>query len=401
MMRISLLLAVLVAPLGCQPSSATAQLELVDAFPAQDKFRRPLYLDYHLSDPAHFYVVEQFGTVYRIPRDAEARTRHVFLDWTHKTLHPDNGGHNEEGLLGFAFDPDYARNRFVYIYASQRVARGRQRSVISRLTVQDGEHGPRAMRDSELEILVQAQPFPNHNGGTIIFGSDGMLYVALGDGGAADDPFKSGQDLKTLLGKVLRIDVRGATAEKPYAVPDDNPFAGRGEGVRGEIWAYGLRNPWRISFDRTTGEMWCGDVGQNLWEEVDRIVKGGNYGWNLREAHREFPPKKMTDAARAADQAAAGAKFIEPVAYYPRPDGYSITGGYVYRGQRHQNLQGWFVYADFVTGHVWACREDREHGKHTSRTIAEAGAKQVASFAELPDGELLLLCFDGRLYELR
>ncbi len=393
----------LAAPLACQAEGAevAAELKLVDAFPGQQAFRRPIYLDHHTGDPDHYYVVEQFGHVYRVPRDASAKSRQVFLDWTHKTLHPENGGHNEEGLLGFAFDPDFAKNRFVYIYYSHREARRKQRSVIARLKVIDGEAGPQAPRDSEFEVMTVAQPFANHNGGTILFGPDGMLYVALGDGGAADDPFKNGQDLKALLGKVLRIDVRGATAEKPYAVPVDNPFVDQGEGVRGEIWAYGLRNPWRISFDRATGDLWCGDVGQNLWEEVDRIVKGGNYGWNIREAHMEFPPQKKMDAqARAQDQAAAKQKFIEPVAYYPRPDGYSITGGYVYRGKRHPGLLGWFVYADFVTGHVWAVKEDREGGKHVTKRIAEAKAKQVASFAELPDGELLLLCYDGRMYGL-
>src|SRR5688572_22038418 len=240
----ALLALVPAASAACQTAAGAAapppaELRLHDAFPGQKPFRRPLYLDHTVDDAAHYYVVEQFGTVYRVPRDGSASTRQVFVDWTHKTLHPENGGHNEEGLLGFAFDPDYARNRFVYIYYSHRPERRKQRSVIARLTVSDGGEGPRAARDSEFEVLAVPQPFANHNGGTILFGPDGMLYVALGDGGAADDPFKNGQNLKTLLGKVLRLDVHAASAEQPYAVPADNPFAAEGEGVRGEIWAYG------------------------------------------------------------------------------------------------------------------------------------------------------------------
>lgn len=381
---------------AASPAAAVVKLlELVDAFPGQKAFRRPLYLDRVAADADHDYVVEQFGSVFRVPRDGSKGDRHLFLDWTHKTLHPANGGHNEEGLLGFAFDPAFADNHFVYIYYSHRPERGKQRSVVARLTVRDGETGPAADRDTELELLVVPQPFANHNGGTILFGPDGMLYVALGDGGAANDPFGHGQNLKTLLGTILRIDVRGATAEQPYAIPADNPFAGRGEEVRGEIWAYGLRNPWRISFDRQTGDLWCGDVGQDTWEEVDRIVKGGNYGWNHREAHVAFTKRRVPKDEQPL------ANAIEPIAYYPRPDGYSITGGYVYRGKRFPQLQGCFVYADFVTGHVWAVKEDRTGGKHEVQRIAEAGNKQVASFGELADGELVLLCYDGRIYGLK
>ncbi|HLU40088.1 MAG TPA: PQQ-dependent sugar dehydrogenase [Planctomycetota bacterium] len=389
---------VLAAPASCQGEREPGDnrlLELVDAFPGQKPFRRPVWLTWTDADADHFYVVEQFGTVYLVPRDGSTSTRRTFLDWTAKTLHPHNGGHNEEGLLGLAFDPDYERNRYVYIYYSHRPAPDKQRSVVSRLQAVDGIAGPVVADESELQLLVVPQPWGNHNGGTITFGPDGMLFVALGDGGAAGDPFDNAQNLSSLLGKVLRIDVRGATAEQPYRVPEDNPFVGR-EGARGEIWAYGLRNPWRIAFDRETGDLWCGDVGQDRFEEVDRLVKGGNYGWNLREAHQP-----CSRGRKENDGDAAHGDFIEPVAYYGRPDGYSVTGGFVYRGSRHEHLRGWYVFADFVTGHVWAVREDRAGGRHETRRIAEAGSKQVASFAELPDGELVLLCFDGRIYELR
>ena len=399
-MRASLASLLLLPTLAAQESPATPApeasppLTLKDAFPKQAKFDRPIFLAHTAQDGDHYYVVEQYGLVHRIPRDGNQAEREVFLDWTAKTFHPKNGGHNEEGLLGFAFDPAYETNRHVYIYYSHRHERGKRRSVVSRLTAVDGIAGPLVPAESELEILVVNQPFGNHNGGTIVFGHDNMLYVALGDGGAANDPFKAGQNFQTLLGKILRIDVRGATQAHPYGVPADNPFAGeREDGARGEIWAYGLRNPWRMAFDSKTGELWCGDVGQDTWEEVDRIVKGGNYGWNLREAHVAFKGAEVTAEVMKT--------LTEPVAYYPRREGISITGGYVYRGAAHEGLVGAYVYADFVSGHVWAVHEDRAGGKHRVERIAEAGGRQVASFAELPDGELLLLCYDGRIHGLQ
>jgi len=212
-----------------------------------------------------------------------------------------------------------------------------------------------------------------------------MLYVAFGDGGAANDPFLNSQSRANLLGKVLRIDVRAATAEKPYAIPADNPWP-QTDGVRPEIWCYGLRNPWRISFDRANGDLWCGDVGQNRLEEVDRLVKGGNYGWNAFEADEVFKLRKGKDVPEGA---------IAPVASYPHSEGLSITGGYVYRGKKIAGLDGWFVYGDFMTLRMWACKEDRQGGKH--QVVRLAGApQQVASFGEDPDGELLVAGFDGK-----
>ena len=284
----SLLLAALVAtPIAAQE---TAALKCVDAFPGQAKFERPLFVAYHATDADGAYVVTQPGNVFRIPRDGAKDTRHVFLDMT-KTVLTDNW---EEGLLGFDFDPDYANNGFVYVYWSEKVAmregevggrkvKSTRQSVISRFGTKAAD-GLRVVDPAtELRVMEIFQPFGNHNGGTICFGPDKMLYIGLGDGGAANDPFGAGQNKATLLGKVLRIDVSGATADKPYAIPADNPFVGE-EGARGEIWTWGMRNPWRISFDRKTGDLWCGDVGQNAIEEVNRLVKGGNYGWNFMEA---------------------------------------------------------------------------------------------------------------------
>ncbi|HEX5053068.1 MAG TPA: PQQ-dependent sugar dehydrogenase [Planctomycetota bacterium] len=369
------------------------------AFPAQAPFDRPLFVAFDATDPEHAYVVVQPGQVFVVPRDGTKADRSVFFDLGKKVFVNDNW---EEGLLGFAFDPDYGHNGFCYAYWTERTdvreeamgdgrkQKSNRQSVLARYAtrVQDGRRV--ADLDSELRVLQVFEPFGNHNGGTIVFGPDHMLYVALGDGGAANDPFDNAQSKHMLLGKVLRIDVRGATADKPYAVPADNPFVAE-PGARPEIWCYGMRNPWRISFDRDTGELWCGDVGQNRIEEVDRLVKGGNYGWNFMEASEVFKLR------RGAGQMPEG--LIAPIAEYDRTGGLSITGGYVYRGKRIAELQGFFVYGDFMACRMWACKEDRRAGKHTIVTLPRAPL-QPSSFAEEPDGELLMTGFNGKKGEI-
>jgi glucose/arabinose dehydrogenase len=369
-------------------------LAYVDAFPAQKGFDRPLFVAFHASDAANAYVVTQPGHVFIVARDGKQAERRVFLDMTARVF-LDNW---EEGLLGFAFDPAYADNGHVWTYWSEKIpvregamgngkmAKSNRQSVISRFTAKAGDGGNVVDLASELRVLEVFQPFGNHNGGTIEFGPDGMLYVALGDGGAGNDPYGNGQSKTTLLGKVLRIDVRGATKEKPYTIPADNPFVGAKD-ARGEIWCWGMRNPWRITFDRATGDLWCGDVGQGRLEEVDRLVKGGNYGWSSMEGTEVFkgPPKPLPPAP----------DVIAPIAEYPRSAGLSITGGYVYRGKAIPALVGWFVYGDFMFLNMWACKEDRAGGKHAVVTLARA-PQQVSSFAEEPDGELLFTGFDGK-----
>lgn len=364
------------------------------AFPAQAGFDRPLFVAFAPDDAASAYVVTQPGTVFRIPRDGSKADRQAFLDLSAKVF----TDHMEEGLLGFAFDPDYPKTRHVFVcysekipvrsetMANSKVAKSNRQSVVSRFTVKTSDSGPVVDPASELRILEVFQPFGNHNGGTIVFGPDQMLYLGLGDGGAANDPFDNGQSKANLLGKVLRLDVRAASAEQPYRVPADNPFVGEA-GARGEIWCYGLRNPWRIAFDRATGDLWCGDVGQNQFEEVDRLVKGGNYGWNVLEAHELFSLRR--------EKVPAPKDAVPPVAWYPHSVGLSVTGGHVYRGTRIPELQGYYVYADFHTLRAFAVREDREGGKHRVVTL-ERVPNQPSSFAEEPDGELLVTCFFGR-----
>ncbi|MGE3175383.1 MAG: sorbosone dehydrogenase family protein [Planctomycetota bacterium] len=366
-------------------------------YPDQARFDRPLLVAFTDRAPDTAYVVSQAGVVFAVPRDDDATERAVFLDLRPRVF---QGEHWEEGLLGFAFDPDYAQSGHVWACFTEKMAqqvvefggdrRGktRRRSVIARYDTAVGEGGARvADPDRELRVLVVPQPFPNHNGGTVVFGPDGMLYVALGDGGGQFDVWNNAQDLSVPYGKVLRLDVRGATAAAPYRVPADNPFVGR-DGALGEIWCYGLRNPWRIAFDRATGDLWSGDVGQDDREEVDRLVKGGNYGWNWMEGTEVF----RTRGERPDD-------LIAPVADYGRGDGISVTGGHVYRGALLPGLQGCYVYADFATFRIWAVREDRTGGAHEVREIGRAPS-QVSSFAEEPSGELLITCFDGSVYRL-
>jgi glucose/arabinose dehydrogenase len=388
-----LFVAALCAQDAAQPSFS---VEPVRAFASQDKFDKPLFVAYHAQHAGRAFVVEQTGKVWSIAQNDKEAAREVFLDLSTRVL-TENW---EEGLLGFQFDPDYARNGRVWCCFSEkteptqgevrpgRKSKSTRRSVVARYETKTDDKGVRSVdAASELVVMTVFQPFPNHNGGTILFGPDGMLYVALGDGGAARDPFKLGQDKTSLLGKVLRIDVRNATAEKPYEIPADNPFVGEAES-RGEIWCYGLRNPWRIAFDRETGELWCGDVGQDRIEEVDLLVKGGNYGWNVMEGTEQF-----------RKDAEVPANSIAPVAEYPHKDGVSITGGHVYRGKALPEIQGAFIYGDFATFRIWAVTPGKGDAKPVVREIGRAPA-QLSSFAEEPDGELLITCFDGKVYRL-
>jgi len=220
----------------------------------------------------------------------------------------------------------------------------------------------------------------------VLFGPDGMLYLSIGDGGAANDPHNHGQNPSTLLGTVIRIDVDRAKDDKPYAVPADNPFVGDAKAAP-EVWAFGLRNVWRMSFDRATGKLYGGDVGQNAWEEIDIIQRGGNYGWNVREGRHAFAP---------ARPGAFSTDFIEPIAEYGHGDGVSVTGGFVYRGARFPALVGVYLYADYAFGTIWGLRcGDSGCGDPVVVWKRGAAAQMWSSFGELHDGELVLCAFDG------
>jgi quinoprotein glucose dehydrogenase len=237
------------------------------------------------------------------------------------------------------------------------------------------------------------QPFWNHNGGTLAFGPDGMLYITLGDGGKANDPLKAGQDKSTVLGKVLRIDVDHKDEGKNYAIPKDNPFVGE-KNARGEIWAYGFRNPWRHSFDRETGALWLADVGQDKWEEIDIVVKGGNYGWNTREGLHNFAGK--------TDKTPEG--MIDPIWEYNHIIGKSITGGVVYRGKQVPQLVGKYLYGDYVGKQIWALDYDAEAKKVVANYRIDGGEHpplDIVSFGEDQSGEVYLLVSLGQIFKFK
>ncbi len=351
-----------------RPALPAAAVTLERAF-GDLSFTQPIALLQQPGDSSWWYVVEQRGRVLRFSSDGGEPE--VVLDLEERV---DDSG-MEMGLLGMAFHPDFATNGQVFLSFTDRVD-GQIRSVIARFRSTDG--GATIAATSEEFVLGVDQPYANHNGGHIAFGPDGMLYIGFGDGGSGGDPHGHGQNLQSRLGKLLRIDVDGGS---PFAVPADNPYAqGGGDPT---IWASGLRNPWRFSFDRATSALWLGDVGQNAWEEVDRIERGGNYGWNTREGMHCFEPARDCETA----------ELIDPVAEYGRDQGQSITGGYVYRGEAIPLLEGVYLYADFVSGRMWGLFAD-DDGTFEPRALLDTGLS-VSSFAEGNDGELFLLDWGG------
>jgi glucose/arabinose dehydrogenase len=346
----------------------------------QMTFRRPVQVVFEPGDDRRMYVLEQAGRVLVIdPEDRDAKEPKVFLDIKPQV----NSRGNEEGLLSLAFHPDFARNGRFLTYYTAIDAERRRSNVLSEWKVDTDTGLPR--EGSERRLVTVADPYSNHNGGTVLFGRDGMLYLSCGDGGAANDPVQAGQDLGTMLAKVLRIDVDRTEGERPYGIPKDNPFVGTA-GALPEIWAYGLRNVWRMSFDRKTGDLWGGDVGQNAYEEVDIIVKGGNYGWNPREGLHAFPDGRP---------GAFGSEYIDPVVEYPHSEGVSITGGYVWRSAKAPEHDGVYLYADLVSCRIWGIRARDGKLVQGPDVLMTTRNQLPTSFGESADGTLYLTTFEG------
>ncbi len=324
------------------------------------------------------FVTEQRGIIYAFSANNTQQVD-IFLDITNRV----NRGGNEEGLLGLAFDRDYEENGYFYVYYS---AENPRRSVISRFNVNQ-EDGDVADPESEIIIMEVEQPYSNHNGGQLAFGPDGYLYIGLGDGGSAGDPEGNGQKLGTLLGSIVRIDVSGLSGPGDYEIPADNPFVDTA-GARAEIWAFGLRNPWRFSFDSETGLLWAGDVGQGLWEEIDIIAKGANYGWNTMEGLHCYSP------ASDCDQSG----LTLPIAEYDHSQGCSVTGGYVYQGDQIASLQGYYVYGDYCSGNIWALNYDGN--TVTENMLLVDSDLSITSFGEDLAGNLYILDRQGGIYTL-
>lgn len=339
------------------------------------KLTRPVQVVARPDSPNLVYAVEQAGRVVELDLSNAEHEGKLVLDLTG----PVHDKYNEQGLLSLAFHPQFAQKRQVFVwYTARKSGKDPSREVLARLTMAlDGTIDP-----ATHEVLLTVEdPEWNHNGGTVLFGPDGMLYVSSGDGGSGNDPWGNGQNTETLLGCIMRIDVDRAADGKPYSVPSDNPFVGK-QGVRPEIYAYGLRNVWRMSFDRKTGELYAGDVGQNAWEEIDIIVKGGNYGWRPREGFH--PTSGVPDASEASD------RFIEPLVEYPRKDGISVTGGFVYRGSEYPTLAGVYLYADYAFGTFWGLRAEGGVLKAQPKVVITKRGFCPASFGEANDGTLFV-----------
>ncbi len=350
-----------------------------------------------------FAIVGQDGRVLIVRKGTDGSEAKELLNIEDRQLHVSL----EQGLLGLAFHPGFKTNALFYLFYSRQNPR---RSILSEWKVSSADPD-RADTNTERILLDIPQPSDVHKGGQLSFGRDGFLYVSVGDGGGQNDEFGAAQNCSTLRGKILRIDVNtrstiglhGARETLPYGLPADNPFIHEPDfwenSVRKEIWAYGLRNPWRFSWDRETGQMWAGDVGQDKWEEIDLIVKAGNYGWGVREGAHQFKPGPE------------GARYIDPVIEYPHNTnllaeaafpkhsiGASVIGGYVYRGAKHPSLRGIYIYADYALGTIWGFR-------YADRKVVDYGTlleqpKNITSFSEDLEGELYALTSDGHIFAI-
>ena len=325
------LLAILIS---CTPQNKKTNDIYEEAFPNLT-FEFPVDIQSPKDGTNRIFVLSQPGVIYVFDNNSNTKEKKTFLDIREKVLY---GG--EMGLLGLAFHPNYKENGFFYL---DYTTRDPMRTIISRFQVSSED--PSVAEPSSEEILLEVeQPYENHNGGQISFGPDGYLYISLGDGGSGGDPLNAGQDLQNLLGKLLRIDVESNEDGKNYLIPEDNPFKGNTSGFKEEIYAYGLRNVWRFSFDKQN-RLWAADVGQNKWEEINLIEKGKNYGWRIMEGNHCYNPETDCDTSG----------LVLPIWEYGHDDmgGFSITGGFVYEGNSAPVLKGKYIYADYVSGRIW------------------------------------------------
>jgi glucose/arabinose dehydrogenase len=327
---------------------------------------KPLGLAAPADGSGRLFLLEQAGTI-RVFQNGSLLPNPL-LDITGRV----GSRSTEQGLLGIALHPDFAKNGFFYVNYTD--VNGN--TVIARFQV-SAQDPNQADPNSEKVLLRVGQPYPNHNGGSMVFGPDGYLYMGLGDGGSAGDPHGNGQNTNVLLGKLLRVDVNGGA---PYAIPPANPFANGGG--KAEVWAYGLRNPWRFTFDRLTGDLYIADVGQNNWEEVDFLPAnspgGADFGWNYREGmhpYRGSPPADL--------------KLTDPVAEYSHADGCSVTGGYVYRGAALPEFRGIYLFSDYCSGRVWGLLRGAD-GAWQSQVLFQTGYN-VTSFGQDTNGEIYLI----------
>ena len=347
--------------------TAPLAMKIVNAYPKLT-FSAPVEYTHANDGTNRVFVVEQAGRIRVFDNNENASSAGTYLDIRSKVAY---GG--EMGLLGLAFHPRFKDNGFFYVNYTKDNPR---ETIVSRFKASSASASA-VEPGSEVILFRFNQPYSNHNGGKILFGPDGFLYVATGDGGSGGDPQDNGQDRGSWLGKVLRVDVN-STEKGNYGIPADNPFKGNKDGLREEVFAYGLRNPWRISFD-DKGQLWAGDVGQNKIEEVDIITNGGNYGWRVKEGQAAFNSSAKGDAGNA----------IDPIWQYTHDNGdISITGGLVYRGQANPALRGKYVYADFASGRVWALTQNGTKAAANQEVVTQAGS--ISAFGEDQKNEMYL-----------
>lgn len=340
----------LVIFVSCTEQENNSQSIIEEAFPNLT-FEQPVDIQSPDDGTNRLFVLSQPGIIYAFDNDKDVKEKKVFLDIRNKVLF---GG--EQGLLGLVFHPNYQQNGYFYLDYTTNNPR---RTVISRFQVSQNDVN-KAESESEFILLEVEQPYSNHNGGQISFGPDGYLYISLGDGGSGGDPLNAGQDLTQLLGSLLRIDVDNISDGRNYSIPDDNPFKGNDKGFKEEIFAYGLRNVWRFSFD-DKNRLWAADVGQNKWEEINLIEKGKNYGWRIMEGKHCFNPETNCDTTG----------LVFPIWEYGHNDtgGFSVTGGYVYEGSSAPSLKGKYIYADYVVGKIWIL--DYQNGIVTNNLLVK------------------------------
>jgi glucose/arabinose dehydrogenase len=378
MQKLKLLLVILIG----YYSSGLAQIQLQEAFPYL-VFTNPIDLQYAKDGTNRLFVVEQNGIIKLFQNSSSASSVKVFLDITDRVSHAST----EMGLLGLAFHPDYKNNG--YFYVNYTISSPSIMTIISRFQV-SSTNPDSADKNSELILLTQDQPFTNHKGGQTTFGPDGYLYLGLGDGGSGGDPYNNAQNKSVLLGKILRIDVNSTRGSLNYGIPPTNSFTGNSQRWREEIYAYGLRNPWRFSFDTATGWLWCGDVGQDLWEEIDTIQNGKNYGWRCYEGFHPYDTTGCNDT-----------NYVFPIINYDHSNGNcSIIGGFVYRGQNVPELFGKYIYADYCSKNIWSLQYDSTNTPIVTLLLTFPYGQPFA-FGTDQNKELYFCASDGKIYKFR
>jgi len=344
------------------------------------------------------FLVEQTGKVKIMPDNEKSGDSKVFIDLSDRKMAEKAF---EEGLLGLAFHPKFKENGKFYVTYSQQ---GPKRLRVSEFTASDAKT---ADLSSERILLEIQQPEWNHNSGNLLFNpKDGFLYICVGDGGFKNGIFMLPQKLTRWNGKVLRIDVDGKSPGRNYGIPKDNPFVDDPNACP-EIYAFGFRNPWGAWIDPETGLFWLADVGQDLWEEIDLVEKGGNYGWEFREGkHEQTFRKSLMELLLSKSDPPRGSEFLDPVHEYSHADGLSITGGFVYRGKKIPALQGYYIYGDWKVGTVWGLKIDEKTKKVIDNVVlfkAKNNAEEKfnwTAFGADKDGEVLLMSWDGRIFRM-